>query len=342
MLLYAVTAALADTSVTVGNLRVQALSSKLIRVEPKGPMGFEDRSTFTVGGDRNAFKGIAITKSNETADGTWLKTDAYSILIKPRPAPMPGPTCASAGQTGTDVVNPARSSKFSGGYKATDRTDCCAACESDTSCVAYVFNTGTSVPLTLTGRAHSLADVPDANCWPISAYSSTVKAANRVFGCSSRGCTAVSTPPVLVPDTNGNTLYDSEAAKYRADSVPKNLLHWPSPSANSPAYALVDYPRFYAPEWGAMPIPAGTTVDPALKDTNGYDFRNNVNGDTYIFLLQNTHTTNSAKPGLNREVVKACSDPDAATWRSSATGSSRQKEPTQKRRNITRPKKTQP
>jgi hypothetical protein len=26
-------------------------------------------------------------------------------------------------------------------------------------------------------------------------------------------------------------------------------------------------------------------VDPALVATSGYDFRNNVNGDTYIFLL---------------------------------------------------------
>jgi hypothetical protein len=34
--LLAATAALADTSVTVGNLRVTAMSNKLLRVEPKG------------------------------------------------------------------------------------------------------------------------------------------------------------------------------------------------------------------------------------------------------------------------------------------------------------------
>ena len=36
---------------------------------------------------------------------------------------------------------------------------------------------------------------------------------------------------------------------------------------------------------GTAPVPAGTTVDPALVQTNGYDFRNNVAGDTYVFLL---------------------------------------------------------
>jgi hypothetical protein len=62
-----------------------------------------------------------------------------------------------------------------------------------------------------------------------------------------------------------------------------NLLHWPSPGAQKKAYALSDYPRFFVPSWDLTPAPA--RVDPALKATNGYDFRNNVEGDTYIFLL---------------------------------------------------------
>lgn len=66
-----------------------------------------------------------------------------------------------------------------------------------------------------------------------------------------------------------------------------NLLHWPSPLAET-GYGLMDYPRFYTPPWGASPVPSGTTIDPALVQTNGYDFRNNVEGDTYIFLLGST------------------------------------------------------
>ena len=57
-----------------------------------------------------------------------------------------------------------------------------------------------------------------------------------------------------------------------------------------PAYAIKDYPRFYAPEWGpAVPIPDAekAKVDPALIATNGYDFTNDQDGDTYVFLLGN-------------------------------------------------------
>ena len=40
----AVAGAAAD-SITVGGIRVTAMSSTLVRVEPKGPAGFEDRTT---------------------------------------------------------------------------------------------------------------------------------------------------------------------------------------------------------------------------------------------------------------------------------------------------------
>ena len=39
-------ASAAVPSVTVGGFRIQALSPTLLRVEPKGPAGFEDRTTF--------------------------------------------------------------------------------------------------------------------------------------------------------------------------------------------------------------------------------------------------------------------------------------------------------
>ena len=62
-------------------------------------------------------------------------------------------------------------------------------------------------------------------------------------------------------------------------------LHWPDP-LQAPAYAIKDYPRFFVPPWGPTPIPQSHTsnVDPALVATNGYDFRQNVDGDVYVFL----------------------------------------------------------
>ena len=63
-------------------------------------------------------------------------------------------------------------------------------------------------------------------------------------------------------------------------------LNWPGPN-NATVFAIKDFPRFYAPPWGPTPIPADQkpSVDPALVGTNGYDYRNNVDGDTYVFLL---------------------------------------------------------
>ena len=37
-----------EAEVTVGAVRVQALSDTLLRIEPRGPMGFEDNTTFMV------------------------------------------------------------------------------------------------------------------------------------------------------------------------------------------------------------------------------------------------------------------------------------------------------
>ena len=69
-----------------------------------------------------------------------------------------------------------------------------------------------------------------------------------------------------------------------ASAVPANLLHWPSP-LESTAYAFTDFPRFTVPAWGPTPQPKGAVVPPAAVATNGYDFSNSVDGDTYIFLL---------------------------------------------------------
>ena len=85
------------------------------------------------------------------------------------------------------------------------------------------------------------------------------------------------------------------------------MLHWPSPNTKL-AYGLVDSPRFFVPEWDLMPAPK--TVEPALKATNGYDFGNNVNGDTYIFLLGDGLESWSA---AREEFVQVCSRTGAGT-----------------------------
>mmetsp|Transcript_4775 Transcript_4775/g.10527 ORF Transcript_4775/g.10527 Transcript_4775/m.10527 type:complete len:818 (+) Transcript_4775:39-2492(+) len=61
-----------------------------------------------------------------------------------------------------------------------------------------------------------------------------------------------------------------------------NMLHWPSP-LSAQSYAIVDAPRFTVPEWG--PAPAPGKLESEFRETNGFDFTNNVDGDTYVFLL---------------------------------------------------------
>jgi hypothetical protein len=108
----------------------------------------------------------------------------------------------------------------------------------------------------------------------MSSFSSTVSAKNRQFGLVSRG------PSFKVTSPAGEVLYDTDVDA----SMVRNKLHWPPP-LSAPSYALTDHPRFFVPEWGTAPIPKGAKVDPALNVTNGYDFRNDVDGDTYVFLL---------------------------------------------------------
>ena len=51
-----------DSQVAVGNLRIQALSASMLRIEPRGPLGFEDRSTFMIVNRDALGQGIAFTR----------------------------------------------------------------------------------------------------------------------------------------------------------------------------------------------------------------------------------------------------------------------------------------
>ena len=98
-------------------------------------------------------------------------------------------------------------------------------------------------------------------------------AAGRDLGCSSRARPPAPPAAHRSPFTARGALPDTDAAR-DPDTPAENLLHFPSPLAQK-GYALVDWPRFYAPPWGAAPMPKGTP-----STTNGYDFENNVFGDT--------------------------------------------------------------
>jgi len=58
---------------------VQALSSTLLRVEPKGPKGWEDRKTFMV--VNRSYPGVSITVKKQK-DGHLVQSDYYTLLLR--------------------------------------------------------------------------------------------------------------------------------------------------------------------------------------------------------------------------------------------------------------------
>jgi hypothetical protein len=224
LLLAAASAEVAATgsppSVVVGDIRVQALSPSLLRVEPRGPRGFEDRTTFMVT-DRN-WTGIPITKKS---DGS-LSTASWDLAVAP----------SASGAAPSIVITDTRGT--------------------------VLYNSSAVRPTAARpdGPVPSLCDgLDEANC----------------------------TEPGLSPREPAHwvCLWDHGKCTELNQQTKPNLLHWPAPLSAS-AYALTDYPRFFVPEWELKPAPQ--TVEPALGATNGYDFGNNVEHDTYIFLLGET------------------------------------------------------
>jgi hypothetical protein len=85
----------------------------------------------------------------------------------------------------------------------------------------------------------------------------------------------------MVFNTKGEEVYNTA----KDGNTKKNMLHWPSPT-KAAGYAVVDSPRFSVPEWTVSPCcPPGVEISDELKATNGYDFGNDVDGDTYVFIL---------------------------------------------------------
>lgn len=80
-------------SVVVGNVRVQVLASTLVRLEVKGPEGFEDRNTYYIAS--RAFAGVPYTVETTTG-GTLVKTADYTVKVPSNASSLSGITIADA------------------------------------------------------------------------------------------------------------------------------------------------------------------------------------------------------------------------------------------------------
>lgn len=68
-----------DYEFIVGDIRVQTLSETLVRIELKGPLGFEDRTTYHIIG-RDKYAGLPATKTNINGK-TRIETSKYRVEI---------------------------------------------------------------------------------------------------------------------------------------------------------------------------------------------------------------------------------------------------------------------
>jgi hypothetical protein len=122
-----------SSQVIVGNVRITALTPRLMRVEPKGPNGFEDRTTFMAA--NRGFAGVPILSVQDTSNGTLVTTSFYTILVSQHAPPA---ACAAA-MPNTDVSGANRTPSYPNGTVVPDDggASCCATCQQDDDCRAW-------------------------------------------------------------------------------------------------------------------------------------------------------------------------------------------------------------
>jgi alpha-glucosidase (family GH31 glycosyl hydrolase) len=91
-LLSAARASAAQQSITVGNVRVQLLSDSLIRIELKGPQGFEDRNTFHIVNRNWSGTEFTVTTNSGISE---IRTANYIVRIPQNATSLDGVTVTS-------------------------------------------------------------------------------------------------------------------------------------------------------------------------------------------------------------------------------------------------------
>jgi hypothetical protein len=98
-----------SSEAVIGEVRVQALSPTLVRIEQKGPQGFEDRKTLTVV-NRN-WAGIPVVTEQQNGR-TLLKTASYQIGIPTDAADLTGITLHAPSGELLHTISPTISSSI--------------------------------------------------------------------------------------------------------------------------------------------------------------------------------------------------------------------------------------
>lgn len=295
-----------------GNVRVQVLSSTLVRIELKGPKGFEDRATFHITG-RN-WPGAAITRS--TSGGLELFTTSDFIVKVPSGAQSLDDIVI------TDLAGDVLWSMPSGGVtikcRWTEHGD------------VYLFDDGdqvgygaspmddryywilesaegyTQIKNKATGHYINLENNLDyVECTPVQSHWHSKDWATEDVGDGYRRlrCRWPDAADYIhienrqgyaehdpAGTNNGNNTIDHWlSAMWTFQGASSDLFsinrYWiPNPNENTQAWAIADTPR-YVPASSDEPWGGGYNLAPQEMTNNGWDLENN-SLDVYVFLPQ--------------------------------------------------------
>ena len=245
----------------VGNVRVQMMSPTLVRVEEKGPKGFEDAATFTVVG-RDGFAGVPITATKQLPSGaTQLTTAHYLVVVTPPPSEIAedvgslrkNSTCATVRQD-MDGSPLSRRIKHNPLRKGLSQPACCAACDAEAECTAWVHE----------GKRPS-SDM----CYLLAVAVAEPCPGKTLGGFPVKAPPAPPPPPpsanVTILALNGTTLA----------TIPGLLsvspqLHFPEPAVSFedtwPYWAIRDSPRFIPSAAGVVPPDVAKAVSAERKN----------------------------------------------------------------------------
>ena len=86
----------ADDSVVIFNdVRVSALSPRLVRIEAKGPQGFVDNSTFMVVNRAFHSDSVTLTAKNESSDSVTIVSTFFTVMLQTGTGPNGSSVSAS-------------------------------------------------------------------------------------------------------------------------------------------------------------------------------------------------------------------------------------------------------
>jgi hypothetical protein len=130
-------AAAAEWEAVVGGVRVQALSPTLLRVEPIGPHGYENRTTFMVANRSSSnTAGLALRPG---ATPLELHTSHYTVRLRTgeNATVIQAGTCEEP-QRGVAAVDSVHdyAHRDDSGILVANRSACCAACDGSVTCLA--------------------------------------------------------------------------------------------------------------------------------------------------------------------------------------------------------------